>query len=423
MKKLASTIIILFLMYIGFQVLFNIFGSGHSSTYTIKDSNKTFKIREIYTAGTEETNTYYLEISADNEIFNVKTTNNFFGGSRILKEITYFENSDYKCIFPTFTNKQVVIDMLCKKENIQYLYNNIKGSNPELDSFAISLKDEGYDEEQFADNKVDVKITDTMTTYTNNIVPNHFLTINNYRGLFTINESNLQKMHNVPLFQIDTYARPISALVDKYYITADYSQKYNFDKFKIVDITTNKVFDLFINGRIEHTSIVQGVVDNKMYLLDSYNKKQYEVRINPHSIVEIGNEQTGVKYYNFGEWTRISMADAVTSKKSFGLYKSTKQENFERVDQIGSEEAGFIYYFKKENNAYSIYRASQKNSEILTKLFETRTIEQVKYINDFIYFNDGKDVKYYHDNYGLRTLFSNSELQFNESLHFSVYKK
>jgi len=299
MRKLLSTIIILFLFYIGLQILFNLFGGGHSSTYSIKNENNTFEIREVF-INSKDFKGYDLEVSKDDEVYNFQTMHNLFGASRVIKNILSFESDNYKCILPLFHNNLNLIDFICKKDNVQYLYQSIKGNDKDLDDFILKSKDLGYNEEQFYDDKLEVKIVETMTAYVNNIVKDHFVTINNYRGIFTINTVNLQRMNNVPLFNSDTYKRPISALVDKYYITADYNQRFAFDKFKIVDITTNKTFDLFINGKIEHTSYVQGVYENKMYLLDTYNKKQYEVRINPFVIVEVGNDKVGVKQLNFG---------------------------------------------------------------------------------------------------------------------------
>jgi hypothetical protein len=398
-----------------------LFGGGHSSTYTIKNIDKEFEIREVYVSKKDKT--YYIEVSFEEELFNIQTNYNFFGSSRILKKIESIKTNDYNCILPIFYNDKIVVDIICKKDNVQYLYHQLKGKDQELDSFVLNLKEEEYTEQQFYDDKLEVKIIETMTAYVNNIAPNHFVTINNYKGIFTINEVNLQRMANVPLFTTDTYKRPLSALVSKYYITADYNQRYAFDKFKIVDITTNKTFDLFINGKIEHSSYVQGVIDNKLYILDTYNKKQYELRIDPFAIVEVGNEQTEVKQYDLGVWSRISMADAIKNKPIFNLYEKENDSDYFKVDKIGDDETGYYYYFEKVGSNYKVYRASQRNKELITYLFETKNIEDIVYIDDFIYFTDGKDVKYYNNYYGLRTLFSNSELVFNESLYYSVYKK
>lgn len=424
MKRLFSTILILFFMFTAFQVFFNIFGSGHKVSYSLENNENSFLLKETYVSNDKkELNSYYIEIKKGDELFNFQITYNFYGTSRIVKEIVSFSNDNYNCILPIFNEKKILTDLICKKNKVQYMYAKLKGKDKELDEFALSLKNHNYDENQFLDNTLEVKIDNTATVYTNNIVKSHYFVTNSYRGIYTINEDNLQKMFKVDIFTKDTYKRPISAIVDKYYITADYSQNYSFDQFKMVDITNNKATELFINGKIEHSSYIQGVVENKLYLFDYYNKKQYEIRVNPHSIVEVGNSQTDIKHYELGTWTRIPISEAVSKKPKFNLYNEQEKGNWYKVEKTGGEKTGYIYYFKKVGNEYEVYRANQSNDTLLTYLFKTKNVDNMKYIDDFVYYKNDKSIKYYNDYYGERTIFQNSELTFNDSLYYNVYKK
>ena len=63
----------------------------------------------------------------------------------------------------------------------------------------------------------------------------------NYKGIYTINEKNLSKIYNVSLFNTDIYNKNLSCYVDKYYLIADYSKQTKFNEFKLVDLTNNKV--------------------------------------------------------------------------------------------------------------------------------------------------------------------------------------
>ena len=82
---------------------------------------------------------------------------------------------------------------------------------------------------------------------------------------------------------------------------------------------------------------------------------------------------------------------------------------------------GFTYYFKKNGNAYKVYR-SIGESNVLTYLFSTSNIDSIQYISDYVYFIDGSTLYYYTDATGVRRLYRNNELQFNKNLKFYVFE-
>jgi hypothetical protein len=417
-------IVTIFIIYLTLQVIFNVFGKGHYSEYTISIDDKVFEIKEKYVANTkDERNNYYFEITHNDIEYNIQVFDDFYGAERIIKKGFYYEDGAYKCFLPIFYNDLILVDLICLKDNVQYPYNFIKGENKNIDTYVESLNNTVYKVDQFLDDKQDIKVDSTMTAYVNNVIDGHYVGINNYRGIYTISDDNLQTMYNARLFKTDTYKRPVSAIIDKYYITADYDQRYAFDKFHIVDLTNNKTFELYVNGKIEHDSYIQGIINNTMYLFDRYNKKQYEIRINPFAIVEVGNENNNIKYYNLGEWSRVPVADALNNTLLFNLYEQEEKEGYVRVDKVGNELSGYYYFYKKVNNIHQVYRAPVQNKEKLTHILDITKMSDVVYIDDYLYFNDGPDVKYYHDKYGVKTLFNNSELEFNNALYFNVYKK
>lgn len=424
MRRLVFTVLVLFILYILFQIGFNYFGTGHKNTYQVYDNDIKFEVKEVYTSNTKnELNNYYLEIIKDDLVFNIQVFENLYGAEKILKEIKYYEVNQYKCIFPLFIGERNLTDLLCMEDGIQKPLSLLKEKTSVLATVVEELKAYGYNENQFLDNKLDIKTNKTMTTYVNNIVNNHFLSINNYRGIYTISNENLQKMQEVKLFTSDTYERPLSAIVGKYYITADYDQKYAFDKLYIVNLTDNKVSELYTGKKIEHDSYIQGIVDNKLYIMDKSNKKQYEFRLDPFSILEIGNINTKIKYYNLGEWSRIELNDAIATNKQFIINQSESNSEYVKIDKVGNDLSGYYYYYKKVGNMYNAYRTSVQNKDKLMHIFNTNKISDIVYTEDFVYYSIGKEVKYYSDKTGIKTLFENSELEFNSALYFNVYKR
>ena len=100
------------------------------------------------------------------------------------------------------------------------------------------------------------------------IILKNYFAINSYNGIYTINNHNSKKVYNVKLFKDDIYTRDLSALANKYYITPDYTNEYDFNTLYRVDITNNDVSSFSFDYSISYNSYVQGVVDDKIYLID-----------------------------------------------------------------------------------------------------------------------------------------------------------
>ena len=161
-----------------------------------------------------------------------------------------------------------------------------------------------------------------------------------------------------------------------------------------------------------------GVIGDKVYLLDCDNKKQYEIDISERTIIEVGNESIGIKYYNNGEWEKMNYVTAVNNKPMFNI-NTIKEEGYEKVDLIGGKKTGYKYYYKKNGSKYDVYRSMQKNDK-LTYLFSTTSIDNVVYYNDYVYFQDGEYIKCYQDNIGVKKIYHALKEVFNGTYKFGV---
>ena len=93
-------------------------------------------------------------------------------------------------------------------------------------------------------------------------------------------------------------------------------------------------------------------------------------------------------------------------------------KGYDKVDKVGN----YYYLYKKENDHYKVYRADIQNKKLKTYLFNTTDINNIIYLDDTIYYQNGNTF-YYHTNYGERKVITNTELQFNDDISFGVYKK
>lgn len=403
MKKLLKLFLFLLMFYLLIQIGIQIFSSGYTINYEVDG----FNIKEVRTKRTKnEIDNYYLEITKDNLNFNIQTYKNY-NKSKIIKKIKYFEDENYKCILP-LTSKSEFINLVCEKDNIFYSYMTIKGADSKLDTFAMK-----YIKSSDKENKI---TKDNITLY-NNLDENTYIGLENYKGLYLINNKNII---DLKLFKNDTYEKNISGFFSKYYITADYNNDYEFHEFYIVDYKNNKKKKIISNKAISMYSYVQGVINNKIYIFDPVNKRQYE--INNKIIKEIGNEKIGIKKYKNKTFETANIYDAINDKMYFNPY-STNNKNYEKVDLVGNVLSGYYYMYEKTNSGYKVYRSNVQNILNITYLFETTNIDNVVYINDEVYFKDDNYIKYYSDLNGVKRLIKYDELKFNSSLKFSVYKR
>lgn len=421
MKRLILMLGLLFIIYFGIQFGFQYFGHGHDITYQVKSKDTTLQIHEVLTARIkDETDNYYFEISTPYNVFTFQTTKDYKKSKEIIKEIAYYKDDVYECIYPIFPKKKSLVDILCRSGANTSFYHNLKGRSNGVDGFAESLVEKGYKIEQFTDNKKDSKVNGPVTVYPKNVLEDHFVAINNYKGLYTINNYNFDTIADIKVFTKDIYQRPISLALGKYYVTANYDQDFYYDKFYIVDLMYNETDYIKTERDLSKDVYVQGTNHNSVFFIDPSSKKQYEMNIKDKTFIEVGNTALGYRVYKNGEWVKET-----SSKKEDLLFQEksnqSQNKNYVRIDKIGNQKSGYYYYYKKSGSNYEAYRASVQTPNNITYLFTTNKINDIAYRDDYVYFSSNNEVKYFHNTTGVRTVFTNREFEFNKSLTYYIY--
>lgn len=421
MKKLFNLLIILLIIYFGLEISFINLNKGHNIEYKIKKGNNTFNIKEVYTQKRKnEINNYYFEIKINNEIFNFQTFKNYKKANYIIKDIIYFTDDDYKCLYLIDKNKEQMTDVICKKDNIQYFYNSIKGNSKKIDEYVKKIPNYKKNKENL-ENIIDA---DPLIFYKDNVENNHYLYIENYKGIYLINKKDNVK--NITNFKNDVYTNKISTLNGKNYVTANYNEQYKFHEFKIVNILNGKKREIISNDDISFDSYIQGNIDNQVYVFDKNEKKQYRINLNTNTVLLSGDKSKGIENYKNGQMIVGSAYLASNQEIKFNNYTfdtSFNDKTYEKVDKVGNKLSGYYYLYEKENNKYKVYRVNVQNKKILTYLFQTDDIDNVYYYLDYVYYKDGVYIKYYSDAKYIKTLLKNSELEFNKAINFGLYVK
>ena len=409
-----KVILILITVLIILKIISKVFSTGHEIKYFIKDNKKQFQISEKLIKNTKNENpSYVLKIKTPKTTFNYNISNEFKGKKRIIAHIKYYKDNKYECILPLFKENKTLTDVVCKVNNKFYNYTDLVG-NDKLNKFVNNISEYNYD--QFK-NKLDVKQKiNNVKIYKNIDKISDTIILDNYKGIDIVNSKNTT---TIKLFKKDIYKKYIKELNDKYYLIADYDNKYEFNKFYLIDIKKGKKETITSNQSISIDSYVQGSYKNDIYLFDKNNKIQYQINIKTKSVKPVENLDNNIKIYSVNKWDKTDIYTASKQLIKFNYYEKNSKE-YLKIDKVGGQKTGYYYYYEKEDNNYNIYR-SNINKKQKTYLFTTDDISRIKYKNDKIYYIDKDYLKMYSDKTGIKTILKNSELKFNKNLEFYIY--
>lgn len=405
MKKRCLFLIVLMVLYVFFQIIIR--NINHRITYRINNNDEIFEITETL----ENDDKYLIEINHKDKTYAFMIDKTLKKNKKIDK-IEYYAYESMECILPIFKDEMVIFDVTCNNNNLLTYYHNMSDIPNGL-SYFVSELSKKYEIDKFTDKSANYTKDNLLMINYDNIVDNHKVSITNYKGISIINN----KIVNKNIFSTDMYNRSISMFINDYYITADYDKTYDFDKFYVVDISNGKSFEIKSNYEISFDSVIQGVIDNTLYLLDIENKRQYEVNIKNKTVKKIGNID-GVKYYYNGKWIDLSFSEAVNKEK----FSSESIRNYMSNDIFEDTYNESIYTYEKENNYYKVYLSYSSTPKIKMYLFNIYNINNIKYIDDYIYFIEENELKYYSPRCGIKTILKSDELIFNKNILYTVIK-
>lgn len=384
MRKLLNLLIFLFCVGLFLQCFLVFIGREHHIKYQIVKDGKTFLIEEKYQI-VDGKDRYQFVING-NYVFDIWMP--LHKTSRLIKDIVYFEDDTYTCIYPVFRSRKINTDILCKDEHLVY-YHTIKGSYKKLDTFASSLPN--YDVTQFSLQNQLKKKKEFVTVYPDNILDNHFIALQNYRGIYHISKENL--VGKKQYYNHDVYEPKLAIAYDKYFISALYKGEDTFDTFIIIRIDKNAEKRLRVPSI--STSSTLWEIDGNIYVEDKDNESIY--LINPKK----------------NSYQKISQ-----------LPKRNLKRKYNNKNYINIVETKYYYYlYKKEESGVKISRIFKDYPNLITDLFTIESIENIKYYDNFIYFVSEGTLYYYSDITGVREVLSYDELKFNKTLSYFVYIK
>lgn len=412
MKKVVKGFLSIGLLLLIGRLVFNLTYKGKEVNYQIKANALVFDVKERAIINQKAIDDYfYIEITINDIIFNMEVDASFRYKRYVVEDIYYISTDNYKCILPIFSGQQIKTDVLCQKDNVIYHYQDIANEDSDIDMFVESLNDIGYNPVLASD----IEEKDSMVIYKNNLVSNHSIVLSNYKGIYIIDNNNIE---TISLFKQDVYKQPIHTLLNHYYIVADYNKNYQFSDFLVINILNGKQSTISSRNKFSFDTYIQGIISGKIYMFDPDNIKQYEMDIK--GVKQIGNEKNGIKVYSASSWEEANAYTAVKNEIYFSNYEvNLELEKYDVVHKVND-----IYYlYKKVKNGYGVYHMSARNMNLVTYAFHINEIDRISYLNSHVYYIDGDVLKRYQMNVGNYEVLTESEFTYNKDIGIWIYEK
>lgn len=207
-----------------------------------------------------------------------------------------------------------------------------------------------------------------------------------YKNFIKIGKENKK----IPLLKNDLYSMNIATISNNYLVIADYTKKYNFKKFILINLKNNEKSEISYKDDISFQSRFLGTYKNNLYIIDEKNMIEYEINLKKKEINKIASKNDDGFIYENDVKKNYSLKKIVNSRLKFDMNKLYK---YEIIDNN--------LYMKMKNN----------NKKIL---LSKKNIKKIVYNkNDEVYYIVDDKLYKYDKDYGEIEILTNYELNFN----------
>ncbi len=349
-KRRRLIVVLVFCIFCILFFFFLIRKKDYEITYKIHD----FLITEAY----HKDQNYYSFVlkKGDQSYFDVQLDTHF-SQQKLIYDIEEFSSEDEVCI--QLNSNKIRFNPLCLKNNEQISFHLISDAMKEKLSYKENVFEENVEE-----NYSNISVSSYLY---------HTFYIWNYHGFYRLNQSTQEE---ISLFQKDIYSPNLITQVENILFIPDYETDYYFEKVYLLNMENGKVETWNLEEPIYFDSVVLGVYEDDLYLVDKHEKKEWKIDVSKRKMEQVGSEsQGGITYQN--GFVNVSMNKLIYQDNTFsgilpisykldqGLYY-TYQENQmlitkEEPTSIVSYNKEWIYYLRDD----SLYAYSLDYGEIL----------------------------------------------------------
>ncbi|MBQ9018718.1 MAG: hypothetical protein IJ097_00165 [Bacilli bacterium] len=399
-KKVLLVIFLLILVYGGYKLLI----VDHDINYKI---NK-YKIHEHFYINKN----HFYDITITNNKTNYTYTLNkkLSKQKRIIKNIKTYKSNNLVCIIPIY-KKDIELDIYCNLDNEQisndYL---IKTKNSNFNKILKKIKKYNINTPSNFNTKKKYK---NILVYQKNILKDYNIYIWNYKGILILNNNNLTYKK---VLNHDLYYDIMATSFDRYYVIFENTNVNGIENIYYYDSKKNKLNTFKLNKKLSKDSYINGVVDNKIYVTDRREKKEYKIDIRKNKIEQVDDNLKYIVYEN-NEKKKISKSDFFMNDQYFD---NVYLKDNKITDSIELIKEGNYYYYLKDNR---IYRVLDSNKKHHTLLLELDDIKEWKVYNNLIIIIAKDSIYTYTDKEGLRKIVKSNELKYNYKNIYKIGKK
>lgn len=419
MKKLFVSMVGLFLLYFLLKGIFFLFRGNTVYRYEIMNNGNAITVEEKRHTKTKKTREYYdFDIYIDKTDYQFRVwKKDLEGHQQFIQDVKTIETNKYNCYLPIFQDEKILTDMICKdnRTKILYPYHKIRLNDTKLDA--------KVDKKYFKQLKKFMPQTDGSKEEAQmeieNTLPSAIkkLGISTYRGLSIVDMNG--QVEQITLFSSDHYDQPLHVFIQGYYLVADYDESYDFQQWYLVNINTGKVDHIKMPVTISFDSYIQGVVGDRVYIMDRSNRVQYYFDMRDQLVHKCDNEDGMIQYYNGKEFENRNIYDALNSDLYFVASNIERESDNEIL--VFDEGSNYYYLWKKEDDHYQVYRSMDDSLEQMTYLFET-TSDRAIYCEDGVVFQNENSIWYVSDTVGTKKIIENKEFEFNDTITYGIVK-
>ena len=402
MKKAIALSVIVFVLLLLYQLGINFIKREHSVSYSINKDSGIVKIQEDYSYSNNDSYILKLDYNKNSYVFEVE--NHFNKQREIVKDITTYNTDDVSCISIEFVNDSVNVEPLCTIDNKVYSYTYIKDKY-DITEFLDSIKNFDYKKYQ---KESEVRKDYTIEVNKNYLDEDELIIIYDYKRIAIHNGINTVFFS---FATVDNYKNTIGKRVDNYYIIPKMTESATINNFIKYDLATDIKKEIAA-PKISKQFYINGVYDNKLYIFDKSDMKQYAIDPKEETITQVSDDKEGINVQE-GKESKISIYDLAQSEIIFTLSENDyKSINYDKI-YIDKNYAVYL----KDGLYYKVYK-KYLDSPII--LFEDKDVRELMVRNKNIYYIKD-DTIYRYNEYGSVPLVVKKEFKYNSDNIYDVY--
>lgn len=414
MKKCFPIIFIISILVLLMQLLVNFLISEKTANYTlVVDEKKEYLINESLSVDDGVSYYDFLVKDVSDRVYSFSVSRDFNKQTEVVKDIKEYSQGNVTCIFPVFKRDEYG-HLSCIRDGKQISYSALKQSgDTNISSIVENLKEFGYSNPEWTDYSTDTTRLEVGTRgidyYKKNLLDDYVFLMWRYRGLYILNTN---KPYISSFMSYDHYENDYSALVDNYYISADFKDNNKkVDELVSVNIANKARTLIILPAKTSESFYYNGVYDGKLYLTDPTVGKQYAVDPKKETAEVVGTTDTYFLMLKDGKLEEVDSKEFLKENQYFRDSVVVK----EITDKYGSStdirKFRKFYYFKTSDG--SVYKSHVDAPTDAVLLFKFEGLTEWKVRNGDIMAIVGDTMYFYSDDYGLLPIAKNSELTYN----------